>query len=71
MICRGFRKDASFWSNFEQYSDLAICPWNPKQQRRSKKIAMLRIPRQIQFLPVAESTYNSQNAQFGLVMLTE
>ena len=34
--CR-FPKVACFGSNFEQYSVLAICPWNPKQQRRSKK----------------------------------
>ena len=33
-----------------------------------RKIAMLLIPRQILFLPVVESDYNSQNAQFGLVM---
>ena len=29
---------------------------------------MLRIPRQIWFQPVADSAYNAQNAQFGLVM---
>ena len=29
---------------------------------------MLRIPRQIWFLPVADSAYNAENAQFGLVM---
>ena len=66
IIC-GFRKVICFWSNFEQFSVLAICPWNPNQQKGSKK-AMLRIPPQIWFLPVAESAYNSQNAQFGLVM---
>ena len=33
----GFRKTACFWSNFEQYSVVAICPWNPKQQRRLNK----------------------------------
>ena len=32
-----FRKVACSWSNFEQYSVLAICPWRPKQQRRSRK----------------------------------
>ena len=33
----GFRKTAYFWSNFEQYSVLGICLWNPKKRRRSKK----------------------------------
>ena len=33
------------------------------------KIAKLRIPRQIWFLPLEESAYKSNNAQFGLVML--
>ena len=66
-FCCGFRKVACFWSDFEQHSVLAICPWNPKKQRRFKKITMLWIPRQIWFLPVAESAYNSQNAQFCLV----
>ena len=32
----GFPKLAYFWSNFERYSVLGICLWNPKQQRRSK-----------------------------------
>ena len=36
-FCCGFHKVACFWSDFEQYSVLAICTWNPKQQRRSKK----------------------------------
>ena len=36
-----------FSSDFERYNDLGICLWNPKQHRRSKKVAMLRIPRQI------------------------
>ena len=30
----GFRKIACFWGNFKQYSVLAICLWNPTQQRR-------------------------------------
>ena len=62
------RKFACFWSTFEQYSVLAICPWNPKQQRRSKKSTMVWISRQIRFWPVPESTYNAQNSQFDLVM---
>ena len=62
----GFRKFAYFWSDFERYSVLSICLWNPKQQRKEE---MLRIPRQIYFWPVAESAYNAQNAQFGLVMI--
>ena len=33
----GFRNVTCFWNNFEHYSVLAICPWNLKQQRRSKK----------------------------------
>ena len=41
---------------------------NSKEDQR--KIAMLRIPRQIWFLSVVESAYISQNAQFGLVMNT-
>ena len=36
-IFRGFRIFACFWSNFEQCRVLAICPSNPKQQRRSNK----------------------------------
>ena len=81
--CSGFRNFAYFWSDFEKYSVLGVCLWNPKQQRRSNKRipdqrnesedqrnerAMLRIPRQFCFLPVAETAYNAQNAQFGLVM---
>ena len=34
--CSGFRKLACFWSDFDQYSVLAICPWNQKQQRSKK-----------------------------------
>ena len=66
--CR-FRKFAYFSSNFERYNDLGICLWNRKQHRRSNKLAMLRIPRQIWFWPVADSTYNAGNAKFGLVIL--
>ena len=33
----GFRKNASFWSDFERYSVLGICLWNPQQRRRSKE----------------------------------
>ena len=33
----GFLKFAYFLSDFEQYNDLRICLWNPKQHRRSKK----------------------------------
>ena len=40
-----------FWRNFEQYSVLAVCPWNSKQQR-SKKKARLRNPQQFFFLLV-------------------
>ena len=51
--CCGFRKVACFWSNFEQYSVLTICPWSPKQQRRlkkkQKKMAILRVPHQFFF----------------------
>ena len=43
----GFRKIAYFRIDFERYSVLGIGLWNPKQQRRSKKVAKLRIPRQI------------------------
>ena len=67
--CWTFRKFAYFSRNFERYNDLGICLWNPKQHRRSKKVAMLRSPQQIWFLPVAVSAYNdAENAQFGLVM---
>ena len=41
---------------------------NSKEDRR--KVAILRIPRQILFGPVAESAYNAQNGQFGLVMFS-
>ena len=37
-------------------------------EKIKKKLAMMRIPRQNWFLPVAESADNSQNAQFGLLM---
>ena len=33
----GFRKIAYFRNDFERYSVLGICLWNPKQRRRSKK----------------------------------
>ena len=33
----GFRKIVYFRSDFDQYSVLGICLWNPKQRRRSKK----------------------------------
>ena len=36
-FCCVFRKVACFSSDFEQRIVLAIRPWNPKQQRRSKK----------------------------------
>ena len=32
-----FRKIAYFWSDFERFSLLGICLWNPKQRKRSKK----------------------------------
>ena len=35
--CCGFSKIAYFWSDFERYSVLGICLWNPKQRRRSKR----------------------------------
>ena len=41
---------------------------NSKEDQR--KVAILRIPRQILFGPVAESAYNAQNGQFGLVMFS-
>ena len=62
------RKLISLWSNFERYSVLAICLRNPEQLEDQRKIAMLRISRQIGFWHNAESAHNSQNAQFGLVM---
>ena len=36
-----------FWSDFDRHSVLGICSWNPKQPRRTRKIAMLRIPQNI------------------------
>ena len=33
-----------------------------------RKVAVLRIPQQIWFWPVADSAYNAENAQFVLVM---
>ena len=33
----GLSKFTYFSSDFERYNDLAICLWNPKQHRRSKK----------------------------------
>ena len=58
----GFRKLAYFSSDFERYNDLVSCLWNPKQHRRSKKTSN-------NFWPVADSAYNPENAQFGLVMI--
>ena len=37
LVLQQILQNACFSSNFEQYSNLANCPWNPKQQRRSKK----------------------------------
>ena len=37
----GFYKIACFRSDFEQYSVLATCPWNVKQQRKSKKSSIV------------------------------
>ena len=31
------KRTQHFLSDFERYNILAICPWNPKQQGRSKK----------------------------------
>ena len=33
----GFCKIAYFWCNFERYSVLGNCLWNPKKRKRSKK----------------------------------
>ena len=66
--CFLIMSNSCFWSNFEQYSVLVISPWNQKLQKWFQKIAMLWIPRQFYYWLVAESTYNSQNAQFGFVM---
>ena len=41
---------------------------NSKEGQR--KVAMLRIPRQILFGHVAEPAYSAQNGQFGLVMFS-
>ena len=60
----GFRKVDCFWSDFEQYRFLAICP-NPKQQKRSEKSSNFA---DFCFWPVAESASNSQNAQLGFFM---
>ena len=42
----GFRRIPFFWSDFERYTVLGICLWNPEQQRRSKKRYQMRIPQQ-------------------------
>ena len=63
-----YSKVAYFWSSFDHYGVLANSPWNPKQQRRSKKNSIVADFTTNLILPVAESAYNSQNAQFGLVM---
>ena len=42
---------------------------NSREDQR--KVVMLHIPQKRQCLPVAESAYNSEKAQFGLVMLKQ
>ena len=69
-ICEIRCKVVWFWISFEQHINLAIFLWNPKQQRMSQKIPILRIPQQFCFRPIAESTYSSQNAKFGLVIIS-
>ena len=43
-LCCGFHQNllrilqsCLCWSDFEQYSLLGICPWNPKQQKNTKR----------------------------------
>ena len=59
--CCSFFKFTYFWSNFVRYGFIAICLLNPKQHRISEKSSMQG--------DVADSAYNSQNAQLGLVMI--
>ena len=64
---------AYFRSNFERYSVLGICWWNPKQRRRSEKNSKFadsatNLVWNLATNSVAEFAYNAQNAQFGLVM---
>ena len=51
----------------DQYNDLGICSWNPKQQRRSKKSNNVA-DSAINLILACDSAYNAENAQFGLVM---
>ena len=67
--CCGFRKFAYFWSDFERYNGLGICLLNPKQHRRSKKSSNVADSATNWFWPAADSAYNAENAQFGLVMI--
>ena len=69
--CCGFRKFAYFWSNFVRYNNLGICLWNPKQHRRSKKSSNVADSATNLMLTVADSAYNAENAQFGLVMMSK
>ena len=67
-FCCGFRKVACFRSNFEQYSVLAICPWNRKQQRRLKKNSSFAVSgTNLIFACCGIRSQYSKNAQFGLV----
>ena len=65
----GFRKFAYFGSNFERYSVLDIFCGTQNSKEDERKVAKLRIPQQIYIWPVADSAYNAQNAQFGLVRI--
>ena len=64
-FCCRLHKIVCFCRSFAQYSVSAI-----DSNEDQRKVAMLRIPQKIWFGTAAESAYNSQNAQFGLVTKT-
>ena len=63
--CFGFSNYACFWSNFERYSVLAICFWNPKQQRKSKKSSNFADSAANLILKILRSVFSQQPICLG------
>ena len=64
-FCCRFRKIAYFWSNFEHHKVLDICPWNPKQQKISKKKSNVADPTTNLIFACCGIRLQFTNAQFG------
>ena len=67
-FCYGFRNFAYLWSDCEPNNVLGICSWNPKSKEDEKSSNVAESATYL-ILPFAESTYNSQNSQFDLLMV--